>query len=502
MLTPNGLPKKLKAPRKSMKSHLLGMNKLAERILTLFLPFLLSSCDFYTLYFIKKSLEGDFEYIETISSKYTLKGSSTSDIPISEEEKILPEFTEDKISPLESEKDLFPGSREKVTDTRKIFLAKGGSTTIELPSEGGVWIVKKLPIRVASLDPLSPIKENSFIFAANNSGKDTAIFQLFSSNGTILDTKEFEINVVEDIKVTNTHSNLTNLLPLAENHWLTNTLYGIQTNPTGTSSKNLSNKSQTIHPNSSNLVVTQSNTNTNLNKKFDLTDNEKEETEKTNVVSEPIPPSGPAIMDLKTLVGDEDKFFENIDHIAKKYGYYRALREIEKIEPNVSQDDLPKLKLKKMELLGKLNKFSEAIKEGENFVDKDTFIKLYTGIFFGKAKNYPMADKHIKESLQKITSTKELSLALGKALEYYTTLPEPPTSETINFLFQKNELLQRDLKTDYYKNLVSIGTLYERKGEIYKARAVYEKVLSEADEETKEEVGSKITNLNKILDYK
>ncbi|MCX8096261.1 MAG: hypothetical protein N3D81_02040, partial [Spirochaetes bacterium] len=42
-----------------------------------------TSCDFYTAYIIKKSLEGDFEYINKFSDNYELKGDNASDIVVS-----------------------------------------------------------------------------------------------------------------------------------------------------------------------------------------------------------------------------------------------------------------------------------------------------------------------------------------------------------------------------------------------------------------------------------
>ncbi|MFN4244953.1 MAG: hypothetical protein ACK4F9_02245 [Brevinematia bacterium] len=175
--------------------------------------------------------------------------------------------------------------------------------------------------------------------------------------------------------------------------------------------------------------------------------------------------------------------------------------EIENIEKNVSPSDLPKLKLKKMEILGNLKKFSDAIKEGESFVDKDSLISLYSGMFWGMSGNYNLADKYIKDALQKIVLLAELSFALSKAFDYYKSIPEPPTREVINILFQKNELIKKDFKNDYYRNLYSIATLYERIGEIYRAKSIYELIFDskDLDSEFKEEVGSKITNLEKVL---
>lgn len=472
------------------------MKKLLTLIFVL-ISFLLSSCDFYTLYIIKKSLEGDFDYVDSFSRKYKLKGDSFSDVPISEEEKIVPEFVEDKVVPLESEIDLFPSSKEKSGEVNKIFTTKGQKITIELPKENGVWIIKKYPSLVASFDISSPVKENKFYFNINSFGKDSAIFQLFSSNGVVLKTYEYEINVIENLKDASLVSTSTNVgLPTVSNNYEGNNEDDDFSSGSSTKSKQSGTSSTNSLNESSGKGVNNSITN-----EFDITDNEKEEISNTNIV-EPVPPSQPGVMDLKSLVGNETKFFENIDNIANKYGYYRALKEIENIEPNVSPDDLPKLKIKKMELLGKLKRYADAIKEGEEFVERDNFIKLYTGIFFGMSKNYFMADKHIKDSLQKMVLPRDISYGLSKALEYYNTIPDPPTTETINFLLQKNEFLQKDFKDDYYKNLLSIGSLYERIGEVYKAKAIYEKVFLSADAPIKEEANTKMTNLDLLLDYK
>ncbi len=432
-------------------------------VLVLFLSFWIVGCDFYTLYFIKKSLEGDFSYVDKFSSKYSLKGDSFSDIPISDEERILPEFVEDKIKPMESEKDFFPGSKEKVSYTEKIFSKKGDKVRIKLQDNNGVWIVKKYPLRVSYLDLSSDVKNNEYIFVVSDFGKDNAIFNLFSSNGNVIKVLEYEIEVIQ------------------------NNVYSLD------SSKSFRSD------NGKKISVLGTNDSSNNDVKFDITDNEKNES--GNDVKEPIPPSDVGKLDLKSLVGNEEKFFESIDNISKKYGYYRALKEIESIEANVSKADLPKLKLKKMEILGNLKKFSDAIKEGEGFVDKDSFIALYTGIFWGMSKNYNLADKYIKDALQKIVVPREISFALSKAIDYYKTIPEPPTREILNFLIQKNEIIKKDFNVEYYKNLSSIASLYERIGEIYKARSIYELIFSAKDvsDDLKDEVSSKITNLEKIL---
>ncbi|MEN2997963.1 MAG: hypothetical protein ABDH28_02870 [Brevinematia bacterium] len=463
--------------------------------LLVFLVLVFGSCDFYTAYLIKKSLEGDFSYIDVLSSRYKLRGDSFFDIPISSEEKLLPELVEDKISPIETERDLFPGGEEKLVDTKRVFSAKGDKIEIQLPKMGGVWIIKKYPIRVAFLDINSPIKDNKFIFVPNNFGTDIALFQLFSSNGTMLGTLKYEINVVENVK------NISNgKLSIGEDRNVSSSssYKAFETRTNVTNILKFSNVSNSSPTNTSGVV--ESNGARKGNEGFDVTDNEREELRE---ISEPTPPSGVGVMDLKSLVGDEVRFFEHVDNIAKKYGYYRALREIERIERNVSQTDLPKLKLKKMEILGKLNKFSDAIKEGEGFVDKDNFIKLYTGIFFGMSKDYPTADKHIKESLQRLVVPKELSFALDRVLEYYTSISEPPTVEMINFLLQRNELLQKEFRSNYYRNLSSIATLYERVGEIYKAKVIYDRLFSlDIDGELREEISVKVSNINKVLEYK
>ncbi|MCS7298751.1 MAG: hypothetical protein RMJ37_02160 [Spirochaetia bacterium] len=444
-----------------------------------------TSCDFYTAYIIKKSLEGDFEYINKFSDNYELKGDNASDIVVSKEEKILPEFVEDKISPLESEQDMFPSSKEKPVGVTRIFTTRGENFSVELPDDGGVWIAKKFPVKIADMDRISSsIKDNRYVFITKDFGKDNLVFQLFSSNGTSLKIVEYEIVSTENDNLKSGNS-------------------VINTNAKGSGNLRIQNTNKQKNGSLSDFKFVASNRNDDNDNKlsqFDTTDNEKEE---TNDLLEPNPPSGVAKMDLKSLVGDEVRFFESIDNIAKKYGYYRALKEIEKIEANISQDDLPKLKLKKMEILGKLNRFSEAIKEGEPFVDRDNFIRLYTGIFFGRSKNYSVADRNIREALQRITLPRELSLALDEALSYYSSIPEVPTREMITLLLQKNEMLQKDYKNNYYRNLMMIGGLFERVGEIYKARSIYEQVYnSDVSDDVKSEVELKISNLDRLINYK
>ncbi|MCX8028741.1 MAG: hypothetical protein N2712_01975 [Brevinematales bacterium] len=452
--------------------------------------FILVGCDFYTMYFIKKSLEEDFGYVDMFSRKYQLKGDSISDVPISDEEKILPEFVEDKIRLLEDERNMFPGSKEKPVSVTSIFSTKGQKFTIQLPSEDGIWLVKKYPLKVAFLDGTSRVRDNVFIFTTRDYGKDNIIFQLFSSNGTVIKTLEYEVTSVEAFsdKATNSQGVIS----------ITNG--GIMF---GTSRKaNLSGDSNAGKSNNYSFSSTNDFGNILLanSASYDITDNERESTEQSTELG---PPSNVGKLDLKFLVGDEEKFFENIDNIASKYGYYRAIKEIENLESNVSRDDLPKLKLKKMEFLGRLNKFSDAIKEGEEFADKDSIIKLYTGIFFGKSKNYSMADKNIRESLARITNPRELSFALREILAYYSSVPEPPTREMINIILQRNEIILKDFKREYYENLVALGELFERIGEVYKAMSIYENVCnSDVGEDIKNFASSKKDRLNKLINFR
>lgn len=445
---------------------------------TLFLSLLIfvGGCDFYTFYFIKKTLEGDLSYVDKVSSKYSLKGNSFSDIPITEEEKILPEFVEDKIQPLESEKDMFVGGSDRVETKEVMFVNRGEKLTLSLPNAEGVWIIKKYPILIGVFSKESSPKDNKYVFEINNFGKDSAVFQLFSTNGIIVKNLEYEINVISR------NSKNYDILDA-----------------------NIGNESIEREPvRNVGFVRTNAFNETNLSfnssvRDFDITDNEKEE---TNKVLDPNPPSDVSKLDLKSLVGNETKYFEYIDTIANKYGYYRALREIDRIETNVSQSDLPKLKLKKMELLGALRKYVEAIKEGEQFIDKDNFIKLYSGIFWGMSGNYMMADRYIKESLQKISVPSELNFALSKALDYYTKISEPITKDMLNFLLQRNEFIAKDFKNNYYTNLIYIGILFERIGEVYKAKAIYDRVFSsDVEESIKKMASDKIQDIERIINY-
>ncbi|MFN4244954.1 MAG: hypothetical protein ACK4F9_02250, partial [Brevinematia bacterium] len=273
-------------------------------IFMIFSVSMLLGCDFYTLYFIKKSLEGDFSYIDKFSSKYSLRGESFSDIPISSEEKILPEFVEDKVQPIESEKDLFPGSKEKASDIVEIFSILNNKITIDLPKGDGVWLVVKYPSKVSYLDSSSDVRNNKYVFVANNYGKDNAIFTLFSSNGNVLTILEYDIKVVEGSGNS-----------------------GSITSPKKSYSSSKNSKGSSVDSNGDNIASNNSYNSTSGYGKFDITDNERDES--LSNVYEPTPPSDVGKLDLKSLVGNETKFFENIDNIAKKYGYYRALKEIE-----------------------------------------------------------------------------------------------------------------------------------------------------------------------------
>jgi hypothetical protein len=447
------------------------MFRIFFRVLFVFsLSFFLSSCDFYTLYFIKKTLSGDFDFVKETENKYKLKGSSYYDIPVSEEEKILPEFVEDKVSLLETEKDLFPLSKEKPSEVSNIFVSSGEKISISLPKANeGIWLIKKYPIKISELLPNSE-KSGVYTFKVNSSGTDNAIFQLIDKKGNILSTVEYKISSLQG----------------------KNTDQNVQTQLSSNIAKTNVFDSNT---NSSVSIVSKSNKqNTN---DFDVIDEEKS----TNVV-EPSPPSSPGKLDIKSLVGNETKYFDYIDNIAKKYGYYRAISEIESIETNVSDADLPKLKLKKIEYLEKLGKYDAALGEAEAISSKEPFGKLYVGIFLGAAGKRESSEKNIKEALQSMVSSLDTKNALKKVLEFYLSDKEPPTKDIINFLVQKNELIQKDFVKDYYSNLLTIGNLYERAGEYYKAKSVYDFVFNNGDEESKNAAETNINKVNQILDYK
>ena len=179
-----------------------------------------------------------------------------------------------------------------------------------------------------------------------------------------------------------------------------------------------------------------------------------------------------------------------------------ALREIESLETNVSETDLPKLKLKKIEYLEKLGKYTDALKEAEAISSKEPFGKLYVGIFLGTMGKNELSEKNIKEALNLITTPLETKSALSKVLDFYLSNEEPPTKEMVNFLLQRNELIQKNFKKDYLLNLISIGNLYERVGEFYKAKSLYNFVINSGEEEARSIAETNINNLNKILDYK
>ncbi len=425
----------------------------------------LSGCDFYSLYFLKKTLDNDFSFIEKTKNKYKLKGESYYDIPVSEEEKITPEFIEDKISLLETEKDLFPLNQEKVSEVSNMFVSKGDKINISLPTHTqGTWIIKKYPIKVAELIP-NKKQVNTFSFSINSTGEDNAIFQLIDKKGNIISTINYRIISSQGSTKVATPTKRENSLKISSPSSMGNS----------TTNQNLS--SQTNN--------------------FDVVDEER-----SAQITEPIPPSTPGKLDIKSLVGDERRFFENIDNIAKKYGYYRALKEIESLETNVSESDLPKLKLKKIEYLEKLGKYTDALKEAESISLKEPVGKLYVGIFLGTMGKNELSEKNIKEALNSITTPQEIKSALEKVLNFYLSSEELPTKEMVNLLLQRNELIQKDFKKDYLLNLISIGNLYERVGEFYKAKSLYNFVLNSEDEEAKRLAETNISKLNKILDYK
>ena len=446
-------------------------------LIILILAFALSGCDFYTLYFLKKTLDNDFNFIKKTENKYKLKGESYYDIPVSEEEKITPEFTKDKLSLLEDEKDLFPLSQEKVSEVSNLFVSKGDKINISLPTPiEGTWVIKKYPIKVAELIPnQKPV--NTFSFSINSTGEDNVIFQLINKKGNIVSTVEYKIISSKD-----STSSTEETIPAKK-----------ENNNKTTKKENFSK---------TNLPLLSTNLTNNQSSKpkindFDVIDEEKN----TNII-EPKPPAAPGKLDIKSLVGDEKKFFENIDNIAKKYGYYRALREIESLETNVSETDLPKLKLKKIEYLEKLGKYTDALKEAEAISSKEPFGKLYVGIFLGTIGKNELSEKNIKEALNLITTPLKTKSALSKVLDFYLSNEEPPTKEMVNFLLQRNELIQKDFKKDYLLNLISIGNLYERVGEFYKAKSLYNFVINSGEEEARNIAETNINNLNKILDYK
>lgn len=453
-------------------------------VLVLLISFFLSSCDFYTAYLIKKSLSGDFKFIDDFSRKYKLVSNSFSDVPVSEEEKIVPEFVEDKVLLTDLEEQLIPGSKEKPSEIIKLFTSKDNTINIDLPKEDGIWIIKKYPAKISKLSKNSDIAANKFIFEITSFGKDNATFNLISSNGVVTKVLEYEItsseispnsNFEKTPSLTNTK---TNNYPSSSNKTSTSKTGNLETKTTNLSSININNST-----NKDNL---------------DLTDEEKQE--KT---VEPTPPSMVGKFDIKTLFGNEKKYFEYVDNIAKKYGYYTALKEIEKIETNISEIDLPKMKFKKMEIYDALGKYNDAINEGQGFIDKDNMIKLYVGIINGKAKNYYIADKNIKEALNSLVEPEEIKFALSKTIDYYLSIPEVPTREMINTLLQKNEFLQKEYKKDYQLNLIRIANLFERIGELYKAKAIYDQVYNQTpDEEIMQKLNESKERLEKITNYK
>lgn len=116
--------------------------------------------------------------------------------------------------------------------------------------------------------------------------------------------------------------------------------------------------------------------------------------------------------------------------------------------------------------------------------------------------NYMMADRYIKESLQKISVPSELNFALSKALDYYTKISEPITKDMLNFLLQRNEFIAKDFKNNYYTNLIYIGILFERIGEVYKAKAIYDRVFSsDVEESIKKMASDKIQDIERIINY-
>ncbi|MGC8964258.1 MAG: hypothetical protein ACP5KI_02675 [Brevinematia bacterium] len=461
-------------------------------VFAVLIPVFLGGCDFYTAYLIKKSLSGDFSFINEFSRKYKLSGESFSDIPVSTEEKILPEFVEDKVLLTDLEEQLIPGSKEKPSENLKIFSSKGSKVKIDLPRDDGVWIIKKLPSKISKLSKDSDMSSSTFIFEIGSYGTDNAIFNLISSNGII--TKVLEYEIVSSNANSNTKDN-DSISIVPKTNFVNNQKDSLQlekSNNTTTEQKNTEQKLV-----SSNGVDNSSLKNA-TNKEFDLTDEEKQES-----IIEPKPPSVEGKFDIKTLVGDENKYFDYIDNIAKKYGYYAALKEIEKIETNIADVDLPKIKFKKMEIYDALGRYNDAINEGQEVIDKDNIVKLYVGIMNGKVKNYYIADKNIKESLNAIVEPYDMKFALDKVIDYYLSIPEPPTREMINVILQKNEFLQKNYKKDYQMNLIKIGQLFERIGDLYKAKAIYDQVYNQnPDEEVLGHLNEARENLEKVTNYK
>jgi len=67
-----------------------------------------------------------------------------------------------------------------------------------------------------------------------------------------------------------------------------------------------------------------------------------------------------------------------------------------------------------------------------------------------------LSEKNIKEALNLITTPLETKSALSKVLDFYLSNEEPPTKEMVNFLLQRNELIQKNFKKDYLLNFVFI----------------------------------------------
>ncbi len=444
---------------------------------------LLSSCDYYLSYIIKKTLEGNFSYVKEIERKYKLRGDNINDIPISEEEKIVYELSEERLFP--SIKPEIPiGS--KLEPTKEFFIQTkvGKKEIIELPSGDGFWFLKRYTTSTLEFSRNSDIRNNRYEFLVKSPEGGEIIFWMVSSNGNVEEIYKYKLNVTEVENKEFSEKSLSKLSGVS-------TKFNTVTNEAKKLSQYVKNSSadENISASTNAIDGKPGNDEFTNSKKFDVVDNEKE-------VPEPVAPSapsGPAKLDLATLVGNEKLFFEEVDIIAQKYGYYKALKEIEKIETNVSDQDLPKIKLKKIEMYEKLGNYKKAIEEGQNLIDKDNAISAKVAILLGKSGKEIDSNTLIKQTLSKLVTPQEIKLILHMFVDYLSNSSYLPTREIVNAILQKNEFISKNYQEDYFTNLLGIAFLYERVGDYQKANSIYEMVI-------KSSKNSSITN--KAFDMK